>query len=98
MKKTPLLIILLFTSILSFAQTEKENDKNIAEKFEKFFNSSDYSRIFELFSDDMKNALPKEQAKEFFVGLKTQAVKINALEFTKYVRGSFVSFPYNRTV
>ena len=92
MKKTPLLTIFLFASILSFAQTEKENDKNIAEKFEKFFNSSDYSRIFDLFSDDMKNALPKEQAKEFFVGLKTQAGKINAREFTKYVRGSFASY------
>lgn len=92
MKKTPLLIILLFASILSFAQTEKANDKNISEKFENFFNSSDYNGIFELFSDDMKNALPKGQANEFFVGLKTQAGKINAREFTKYVRGSFASY------
>ena len=92
MKKTPALIILLFASILSYAQTEKVSDKNISGKFEEFFNSSDYNGIFELFSDDMKNALPKEQANQFFVGLKTQAGKINARDFTKYVRGSFASY------
>jgi murein DD-endopeptidase MepM/ murein hydrolase activator NlpD len=92
MKKTSVLIILLFASTLSLAQTEKANDKNISEKFEKFFNSSDYNGIFELFSDDMKNALPKEQANQFFVGLKTQAGTINARVFTKYVRGSFASY------
>ena len=92
MKKTSVIIILLFASTLSFAQIEKANDKNISEKFEKFFNSSDYNGIFELFSDNMKNALPKEQANQFFVGLKTQAGKINARDFTKYVRGSFASY------
>ena len=92
MKKTPVLIILLFASILSYAQTEKANDKNISGKFENFFNSSDYNGIFELFSDDMKNALPKEQANQFFIGLKAQAGKINARDFIKYVRGSFASY------
>jgi murein DD-endopeptidase MepM/ murein hydrolase activator NlpD len=92
MKQTPLLIILLFTSTLSFAQTEKANDKSISAKLENLFNSGDYHEIFELFSDDMKNALPKEQAKDFFVGLKAQAGKINARAFTRYVRGSFASY------
>lgn len=92
MKKTTLIIILFFASSLSFAQVEKANDKNISEKFEKLYNSNDYDGIFNLFSAEMKNALPKEKANEFFGGLKTQAGKINALDFTKYVRGSFASY------
>ena len=92
MKKTSLLIFLIFASTLSFAQTEKANDKNISGKFENFYNSSEYNEIFELFSDDMKNALPKEESNEFLVGLKTQAGKINTRKFTKYVRGSFASY------
>ncbi len=92
MKKTILLTILLFASSLIFAQTEEANDKKISKNFEKLYNSNDYNGIFDLFSVDMQNTLPKEQANDFFVGLKTQAGKISAREFNKYVRDGFASY------
>ena len=92
MKKTFLLIIILFASNLVSAQKEQVKDGKISAEFEQLFNSGDYIGIFDLFSTEMKNALPKEQANKYFNGLKTQAGEINARKFTKYIRGSFASY------
>ena len=75
MKKILLIASLLFLSIV-FCQTEKETSKKISIEFEKNYNSDEYQEIFEMFSDEMKTALPNEQTMDFFKGLKNQAGKI----------------------
>lgn len=92
MKKTLVLIILLFASSLIFAQTDNKNDKNISEKLEKLYNSSNYNGIFELFSPEMKKALPQDKTVDFFEGLNQQVGIIKSREFIKYVKGTFASY------
>ncbi|GAB5551109.1 MAG: hypothetical protein Sapg2KO_07000 [Saprospiraceae bacterium] len=69
--------------ILSFGQTESENSKKIAAEFEMYYNSGEYQKLFELFSPEMKNALPLDQTTAFSSNLKTQAGKITGRTFTK---------------
>lgn len=92
MKKTLHLVILLCVASLSFAQTEKANDKKVAAAFEQKFNAGDFNGIFDLFSSEMKDALPKAETNEFLTGFKMQAGQIKAREFKKYVRGTFASY------
>ncbi len=92
MKKAFALIILIFTLNLSFAQTEKANDKEISANFELKFNSNDFNGIFDLFSPEMKAALPKNETNEFLKGLKIQSGIIKTREFIKYVKGTFASY------
>ncbi|WP_010134171.1 DUF3887 domain-containing protein [Ochrovirga pacifica] len=83
MKKTTL-ILLILVPILSFGQAEKENAKKISAEFEKHFNSEHYQTIFNLFSPEMKDALPLEKTIDFLKGLKTQAGNIQQREFVNY--------------
>ncbi|MBR9853296.1 MAG: M23 family metallopeptidase [Algicola sp.] len=78
------LILLFLIPILSFGQTEKETAKKVSGEFEKYFNSNEYQKIFDLFSPIMKSALPLEQTIDFLRGLRTQAGKIEKREFVKY--------------
>ncbi len=78
------LILLVLIPILSFGQTEKETNKKISAEFEKHFNSDEYQKIFDLFSPEMKSALPIEQTTDFLKGLKSQTGKIKKREFIKY--------------
>lgn len=70
--------------MISFGQTEKETAKKVSAEFEEYYNSNEYQKIFDLFSPEMKAALPIEQTTEFLKGLKTQAGKIEKREFVKY--------------
>ena len=70
--------------MISFGQTEKETAKKVSAEFEKYYNSNEYQKIFDLFSPEMKSALPIEQTTDFLKGLKTQAGKIEKREFVKY--------------
>lgn len=70
--------------IFSFGQTESEDSKRIAAEFENYYNSGEYQKLFELFSPEMKNALPLDQTTAFLSNLKTQAGKITDRTFTKY--------------
>lgn len=83
MKKL-ILILSTLIQIMSFGQTEKETAKKVSTEFEKYYNSNEYQKIFDLFSPEMKNALPIEQTTDFLKGLKTQAGKIEKREFIKY--------------
>ncbi len=64
MKKL-ILFILIITTPLVFCQAEKETSKKISAEFEKHYNSDEYQEIFEMFSDEMKTALPIEQTMDF---------------------------------
>ncbi|MGX1025289.1 DUF3887 domain-containing protein [Psychroflexus sp. MBR-150] len=83
MKKL-ILILLILIPMLSFGQTEKETAKKVSSEFEKYYNSDEYQKIFDLFSTEMKSALPIEQTTDFLKGLKSQAGKIVKREFVKY--------------
>lgn len=83
MKKLSLILLILIP-MLSFGQTEKEIAKKISAEFEKHYNSDEYQNIFDLFSPEMKSALPIEQTTDFLKGLKSQAGKIQKREFVKY--------------
>lgn len=75
MKKLSLILLILIP-IFSFGQIEKETSKKVSAEFEKYYNSNEYQNIFDLFSQEMKTALPIEQATDFLKGLKSQAGKI----------------------
>ena len=92
MKKTFLITLLLFSIQFIFGQEVDQNNLNIAKNFEKKFNSSDYNGIFEMFSAEMKSALPTQEANKYFADLKKEVGGIKCIEFKKYVRGSFASY------
>ena len=69
---------------MSFGQTEKETSKKVSGEFQQHYNSDEYQKIFDLFSPEMKGALPIEQTIDFLRGLKHQAGKIQKREFVKY--------------
>ncbi len=70
--------------IISFGQTEKETSKKVSAEFEKYYNSNEYRKIFDLFSTEMKSALPIEQLTDFLNSLKSQSGIIKKKEFVKY--------------
>ena len=91
MKKL-ILFILIISPFFGFFQNEKETSKKISAEFEKNYNSSEYQEIFEMFSDEMKTALPIEQTTNFFNGLNNQAGKIISREFIQYENGTYASY------
>ncbi|MBL4888486.1 MAG: serine hydrolase [Candidatus Lindowbacteria bacterium] len=91
MKNILLLILTLIVNI-SFAQTEKPENKIVAEKFVESYNNNDYEAIFSMFAEVMQNALPIDKTTEFLSGLKAQAGNITNREFVKYENGSFASY------
>lgn len=86
------LITLFLIPVFGFAQTEKETSKKVSAEFEHYYNSSEYKKIFDLFSAEMKTALPIEQTTDFLKGLKTQAGKIEKREFTTYENTVYASY------
>ncbi len=81
--KKRIFILLLLTSSLGYAQTEKENYKKVKETFKTFYNQENYKAIFELFDDVMKKALPLDQTISFFQNNVGPAGKIVKMEFLK---------------
>ena len=94
MKKLSI-IILILVPFFSFGQTEKETSKKVSAEFQEFYNLDKYQNIFELFSAEMKSALPIEKTTDFIKGLKTQAGKIEKREFIKYENGTYASYKTN---
>ena len=86
------MFILIISPFLVFCQTEKETSKKISAEFEKNYNSNEYQEIFEMFSDEMKTALPIEETTDFFKGLNNQAGKITSREFIQYENGTDASY------
>lgn len=65
-------------------QQEKVSYKAAAHTLESQYNTGNFDAIFESFAPDMKKALPLEQTKGFFTGLKQQAGSITQREFVRY--------------
>lgn len=91
MKKSILFLAILLP-LFSFGQTEKETYKKVSAEFEELFNAEEYQNIFDLFSPQMKAALPIEKTTDFVKGLKSQVGKIEKMEFTSYENGTYASY------
>ncbi|MEY8848533.1 DUF3887 domain-containing protein [Psychroserpens sp. XS_ASV72] len=91
MKKL-ILIILLILPIGACSQSEKETYKKVSDEFVEYYNAEDYQNVFNLFSSEMKSALPLEQTTDFLKGLMLQVGKIKNREFIKYEKGSYASY------
>lgn len=90
--KTLHLILLSLLPLTGFSQTEKEASKKIAAEFETFYNSGEYEKVFNLFSEEMQTALPLQQTTGFLEGLKSEAGNIKSREFKRYKNGTYASY------
>ena len=81
-----------FISFFSFSQTEKEAYKKVSTEFEKNYNLNEFEKIFDMFSIEMKKALPLEKTIEFLTNLNLQVGKIENREFNKYENGTYASY------
>lgn len=88
MKKLLISLFILLVAQASFAQAEKEVSKMVATAFEKHFNAGEYDAIFEMFSPEMKTALPLDQTLTFLTNVKSQVGTLKSLTFVKYEQGS----------
>lgn len=94
MKKL-ILILFILIPFLNFGQTEKEISKKVSSKFMELYNSNNYQEIFDLFSREMKTALPIKQTIDFLKGLKSQVGNIKKKEFTNYENGTYACYKTN---
>jgi len=87
-------IILLITLIPFFClgQVEKENSKKVSAEFEKLYNSGNFQSIFELFSSEMKSALPLEDTNEFLNRIKSHAGDIKNRVFLGYSESNYATY------
>ena len=88
--------IILFGLILvpfwSFGQIETPDSKKLSALFEQYYNADEYQKLFDLFSQHLKKALPIEKTTNFTKKLKDQAGKIKNRTFVKYEQGSFAAY------
>ncbi len=91
MKKI-ILVALVLLSTITTAQTEKLANRLVFDNFIQNYNNDQYTAIFEMFSTEMKAALPVEKATEFLAGLKSQSGAIQKFDFVKYENGTFALY------
>tara|TARA_R110002167_G_scaffold25519_2_gene88614 strand:+ start:10239 stop:11204 length:966 start_codon:yes stop_codon:yes gene_type:complete len=94
MKKLSILILFLIP-FFGLGQNEKEMSKTVSAEFEKFYNLDEFQNIFDLFSAEMKSALPIEKTTDFLKGLKNKIGKITNREFNKYEKRTYASYKTN---
>ena len=95
MKNILLTLALTFLSAYTFGQTEKIDNKTVADNFEKNYNSDNFDTIFSMFGSEMQKALPLDKTKEFLAGLKSQAGQIVKRQFVRYENGTYASYKTN---
>ncbi|WP_338765614.1 DUF3887 domain-containing protein [Bernardetia sp. ABR2-2B] len=90
--KTILFIAMMIFPFFTFGQSESVASKEVAAKFEQYYNQDEYQKIFDLFDATMKEALPLEKTTGFMKQLKAQVGSIENREFIKYVNSSYASY------
>ena len=90
MKKTLFSLITILMTNSLFAQTD--NYKMAIDSFQENFNVEKYDEIFNSFSPEMKQALPLEDTRQFFTGLKGQVGKMENKEFVSYQQGTYAAY------
>ncbi len=84
MRNLHLIVLLFLIRPAVFAQGEKPAYKTIATTFESLYNRNSYDSIFNLFSAEMKKALPLDKNTAFFTELKSSAGQIISRHFERY--------------
>ena len=90
MKKIFLLLFAFWISGYSIAQSDSH--KLVVQSFQLNYNEENYDLIFENFSQEMKQALPVENTRQFLNNLKNQAGKIEKLEFVTFQQGTYAVY------
>jgi CubicO group peptidase (beta-lactamase class C family) len=93
MKKIILFLFAFWISGYSIAQSDSH--KLVAQSFQLNYNEKNYDLIFESFSQEMKQALPLENTRQFLNNLKNQAGKIEKLEFVTFQQGTYAVYKTN---
>lgn len=81
MKNFILTITLLLFTIFTFSQSK--NNREAFQLFKENYNNDRFEKIFNDFSPEMQNALPLQNAKEFFYSLKNDNGKIKSESLVK---------------
>jgi len=84
------IFFLIFITNASMAQIEKYDSVII--EFQKHYNAENYDRIFEMFSEEMKNELPKDSANQFFIDLKAECGNMESREFVEFHQGTYANY------
>jgi len=90
MKKIFLLLLTFWISNSSIAQEDPYS--RAVNFFILNFNTEKYDLIFENFSQEMKQALPLQNTKQFLADVKNHAGKIEGLEFLNFQQGTFAAY------
>ncbi|MFD2033258.1 serine hydrolase [Belliella marina] len=90
MKRILALFLIVLISPFAIAQNEKHDE--VAAGFVGNYNAGEFAEIFDLFSVEMKDALPLEKSIAFLSGLKSQFGNINNTEFVQFQNGSYASY------
>ncbi len=90
MKKIFLLLFAFWISGYSIAQSNSH--KLVVQSFQLNYNEENYDLIFENFSQEMKQALPLENTRQFLNNLKNQVGKIEKLEFVTFQQGTYAVY------
>lgn len=88
MKNILTLLLVIGVVLQSYAQNETNQLKKVAATFEENFNKNDFEAVFEMFSNEMKKAVPIIALNNYLTNLKGEAGKITKREFVKYQNGS----------
>lgn len=90
------IIILSMTGLVGAesANIESSNYNLASSKFVEYYNKDQYKDIFEMFTDEMKNALPLESTSKFFTAVKEAKGNIISKE---YIRRNAVGVIYKLT-
>ena len=76
------------------AQAEPANYNAAVNKFKRFYNSNQPDSVFNMFSSDMKAALPLDKWTATTTQLKTQLGNLNAVAFSKYEAPVLYAMPW----
>ncbi|WP_370088448.1 peptidoglycan DD-metalloendopeptidase family protein [Ekhidna sp.] len=90
---TYITLIITFSAIQ--AQNEQETYKEVSGKLEAYYNSGDYKMIFELYSPEMKAALPEDKSTAFFTTLSMQVGQIKERTFKNYMNRTYAVYKTN---
>jgi len=86
---------LVLLPALLLAQSEQESYKKRSSQFEQHYNDGEYDKIFALYSQEMKDALPLDNSNRFFSGLKFQVGNIKEREFVRYQNTTYALYKTN---
>ena len=93
MKKISLLLIIFWISSLAMAQTDPYDQ--VITSFQLLYNAGKYDQIFEGFSQEMKQALPLKNTKQFLANLNNEVGKIEGVEYVTFQQGTYAVYKAN---